>query len=56
MKGFFVPDVQRTQADACREVSTLVVDRNISVSEARDTRYENENVDVLPLDQLMGVE
>jgi len=43
-EGSFVLDVQRTQADTCREVST----QNSSDSDARDTRDENKNVDVLP--------
>jgi len=51
-EGSFVPDVQRTQADTCREVST----QNSSDSDARDTRDENENVEVLPLNSLIDID
>jgi len=56
-EGSFVPDAQRTQADTCREVSTYRADQNnnefCSARDARDTRDENENVDVSPLDNLI---
>ena len=48
--GSFVPDVQRVQLD----VSTADANQNDNVfcddHEARDTRNENETLDVLPLD------
>jgi len=56
----FVPDAQRTQADTCREVSTDEADQNdddfSSDHDARDTRDENESVDVLPLDSLIDTD
>ena len=55
-EGSFVPDVQRTQADACHEISALDVEQNNSVSDAPDTRDENGNVDVLPLDSLIDID
>jgi len=48
----FVFDVQRTPADTCCEVSA----QNSSDSDADDTRDENENVDVLPLDSLIDID
>ena len=48
--------MQRTRADTCREVSTLDVAHNSTVRDARDTRDENENVDVLPLNSLIDID
>jgi len=47
-----------TQADTCRDVSTDEADQKefSSDHDARDTRDENENVDVLPLDSLIDTD
>jgi len=59
-EGSFIPDAQPTQADMCRNVSTGEADQNddefCSDHDARDTRDENENVDVLPLDNLIDTD